>query len=260
MAPNSRLLTPTSSVVHDRRTFLKSLALAAPLGQPRRWTTRRSAVPYPPGYDVDYIDVTRALAQHTRSVTASESVHTTLSYAATANGGATIRDVEAWTDYQRHLQLVDATAVYATGQRYTVDGRVYTKTAVSYADTLSYDRSRGDILVDRSTGTDVLERFLPYLDIELHKTATEDGQHLFTYDAVDLDTSSFTMFLRQVDTIRSNTGSLTVDAQGRIRTFTFDLDAWGDDGNPLTVETVLSLDGFGQTTVRQPDWVQTEFQ
>lgn len=247
---------PTDS---DRRTFLKSLAFAAPLGQPLRWAAARFDCSYPRGYDTGRVDAARALTQHTRGVTDSPSTHTNLSYAATANGGASIHNGEAWTDNQRLVQLVDAQAVYVTGQRYAADGIVYTKKVISYADTVSYDRTRGDILVEQSTGADILKKFLPFLDFELQKTINEDGQCLFTYEATDLDTDSFTFNLRRAETVRSYTSSLTVDERGRIRNFAFDLDAWGDDGNPLTAKTVVELDDFGQATVQEPEWVQTKF-
>lgn len=243
-----------------RRTFLKSLALAAPLGGPIGRAATRPTNPPPPGYGDDHVDAARALAQHERSVTDSSSARTNFSYMVTANGGASVRIVEAWTDYRRPAQLVNAKAVYSTGQRYVADGEVYTKISSSYDETPDYDRTRGDILVNRSTGTDVLEKFLPALDFQLDDTATRDGLHRYAYEATDFDAESFTIYLREPKTVRSYDASLTVDERGRIHHFPFTLDATGDDGNPLTVEASVELDGFDRTTVRQPEWVRTEFQ
>lgn len=259
MAQKLRTPTATPSAASDRRTFLKSLVLAVPLGRSVGRATAQSTGSYPPGYDTNSVDAERALTQHTRGVTGSTSVRTGLLYVVTANGGATDQSIEVWTDYQRKEQLVDAEAVYVTGQRYAVDGMVYTKKAVSYAETVSYDRTPGDILVERSTGADILEKFLPYLDFELAARTIENGYHRFTYSVTSFDTGSFTIYMRRAKTVRSATGSLTVDERGRIHDFAFELDAWGDDGNPLTVETAVELEGFGRTTVAQPEWVQAEF-
>lgn len=219
-----------------------------------------TAVSYPPGYDAHHVNSTRALTQHTNAVTASTSVHTNLSYVATASGGASIHHVEAWTDYEQDTQLVDARAIYATGRRYTADGIVYTNVSVTSAENARYDRKPGDILTNRSTGTDTLAKVLPYLDFELQKTTVENGQRLFTYRATNFDSERFSIITRYAETVRSYNATLTVDERGRIHTFTFDLDAWGDDGNLLTVETSINLNGFGRTTVPQPEWVRTEFQ
>lgn len=224
-----------------------------------RWGVSEPPDSYPTGYDADGVDASRALAQHDQAVIESPSVQTNLSYEATANGGASIHIFETWTDLQRHVQLVNAKAIAGSGQRYAEDGMVYTKKKSSYTDNVSYDRTHGDILTERATGADVLEQVFSYLEFTLHETTTENDQSQFTYEATDFDTESFTIYLRQVETIRSFTASLTVDEQGRIHDFRFELDSWADDGNLLTVETAIELDSFGNTSVERPDWVDDEF-
>lgn len=214
----------------------------------------------PAGYGPDHIDAGTAIARHHGSVVASSSVHTALTYEATANGGASVRGVEAWTNFSRNAQRVTARAVYTSAEQYVADGVRYTNTSVSYADAPRYDRTEGDLRANRSTGRDVLSTFLPYVDFSLRQATTEGDARLFTYEATGFDADSFGIYERDVASVRSVDATLVVDERGRIRAFTFALDATADDGNPLTVEVSLELDGFGETTVRRPAWVGDEFE
>lgn len=223
----------------------------------------------PAGYAPDRVDARVAVPRHHREVVASSSVHTTLTYEATANGGASVRGVEAWTNFSRGVQRATAQAVYTSAEQYVADGVRYTNTSVSYGDGPRYDRAAGDLRANRSTGRDVLARFLPYLEFSLRNVSprnattegatVEDGARLVTYEATGFDADEFSIYTREVASVRSANATLVVDEQGRIRTFEFDLDATGDDGNPLTVEVSLSLDGFGTTDVERPAWVGEEF-
>lgn len=113
-----------------------------------------------------------------------------------------------------------------------------------------------------SSGTIFGERFvsmwLTNATLDAATRDTHNGEQVFRYNVTDADAAEpFVIGLDEDPTLNDLNGTLTVDENGVVRSFSYTINYTTADGTDKTLSADYRMADLNSTTVEEPTWVET---